>query len=841
MKRLLLFAAFGLLCYFGLTAQRSGVEAFEIGRDNLDERPSGKEADGLPGDFVLRNSKVEILVGGNLPLRRANMTTDYMTPIPGAVFDYDLRGGGNDQLTAFRPGAVGGRMSYVKIVENPGAAAAAIEAVRTGESGDGLYERHEYLLTRGADYVLVTSIYRNEGSRPREITPRAIFKREDETVRAGQIRTLDAVDPFDKRGFAWAPVDPVSMPESETLEPGDEATYEVAFAVGRSPLEAYGIVASARGKTGEITGKVVDPDGEPALHAALVASINGARIPAYPDADGAYAVRLPAGEHELELEDIGREPLTQTAVATAGETTTLDWEVSSASKVVGRITDAAGGPSPAKIQFLGRNGTETPDFGTVYRVHGNDHQYQTHNGRFEQQVPPGDYLLRITHGPEYDLVEREISVAPGETVEVEAELERTVDTTGWVSTDFHAHSTPSGDNYCNTDDRVINIAVEHLEFAPTTEHNRIYDWKPHIRKLGLSDRIKTVPGIELTGSGQHFNAFPLTPDPLAQDGGAPVWAYDPRINAVVLRNWGTPTLAGGSRYDLGRNARGEARERLFGGGPDRWVQANHPNVQEVFFDRDADGVRDGGFQGFEKMIDAAEVWSAEILNHNPLVSWPGREEKRPNRTFFWLQMLNQGRHVWCVAVSDAHRIFGNGVGNWRTYVPSSTDEPSEIDHAEIVRNAKAGRMMITNGPFLEVETADGLPIGSSITAEGYVDLKIRVQAANWIELDRVQVMVNGAMPEKLNFTAKKNPRMFREGVLRFEEMVRVPLQQDAHLIVAAVDSDSDLSLGWGRNPQGRMAPTAYTNPIYVDTGHDGFQANGDTLGHPLPDAKIASR
>jgi hypothetical protein len=344
--------------------------------------------------------------------------------------------------------------------------------------------------------------------------------------------------------------------------------------------------------------------------------------------------------------------------------------------------------------------------------------------------------------------------------------------------------------------------------------------------------------MELTGSGQHFNAFPLAPNPLEQDGGAPVWTFDPRINAIVLRDWGTPSLHGGNRYDSGANAR-NARDVRFGGGSDRWVQANHPSVQSVFFDRDEDGVRDGGFVGFEKMIDAAEVWSAEILNHQPMIPWRGRDEKVPNRTFFWLQMLNQGRHVWCVAVSDAHRIFGNGVGDWRTYVPSSTDEPSKIDHAEIIRNAKAGRMMITNGPFLEVETADGQPIGSTIHAEGYVDLKIKVQAANWIELDRVQVMVNGRMPESLNFKASTHPEMFRSGVVRFDQTVRVPLQEDAHLIVAAVDEDSDLSKGWGLNVQGQMAPTAYTNPIYVDTRHDGFQANGDTLGYSLPSAKLS--
>ncbi len=833
--RLSLILAFSLLCIYSLTARRGGVEAFEIGRHNTDQMPKGKEADGLPGDFVLRNDKVELLVGGNLPLRRANMSIEYVAPIPGAIFDFDLRDGDNDQLTALRPGDELGMMTYVRVVAESGDGTAAIEAVRTAPSGDGLYTRHEYRLEAGRQHVEITSTYRNEGPENKVISPRAVWKGLDQEAQAGEVRTGDSIDPFDKRGYAWAPLEPPSLPEEIMLRPGQSRTYRIVFAVAQSPLAAYGVVAAALGETGSLSGRVADPQGSPAARAELIVEINDTALKAYPDADGSYSLNLPPGSYKLGLEDLGREPLEQTVEIAAGKAAKLDWNVSPASMVKGMVRDSSGAPSPAKIQFLGRDGTKTPNFGTEYRVHGNSHQYQTHDGRFEQQIPAGDYLVRITRGPEFDLYEQEISVAAGKTVEINVSLRRSVDTAGWVSTDFHAHSTPSGDNYCNTNDRIINFAAEHIEFAPTTEHNRIYDWEPHINRLSLSDVLKTVPGIELTGSGQHFNAFPLTPNPLEQNGGAPVWTFDPRINAIVLRNWGTPSLHGGNRFDSEANAlQARARGVRFGGGADRWVQANHPSVQNVFFDRDEDGVRDGGFVGFENLIDAAEVWSAEILNHQPLATRRG--SSWPNRTFFWLQMLNQGRHVWCVAVSDAHRIFGNGVGDWRTYIPSSTDDPGEIDHAEIIRNAKAGRMMITNGPFLEVETAGGLPIGSTIQAEGYVDLNIKVQAPNWIDVDRVQVLVNGRMPKELNFTAKTHPRKFRQGVLRFDETVRVPLQQDAHLIVAAVDEDSDLSKGWGLNPQGKMRPTAFTNPIYVDTRHDGFQANGDTLGHPLPAA-----
>lgn len=834
LKRLLILSCFGLLFLYGLAAQRSRVEAFEIGRANVSELPQGKEADGIVGDFVLRNNKVEALVSGNLPLRRANMSTLYEAPLPGCVYDLDLRGAANDQLTAFRPGAEKGAMSWVKLVEGLPSGAAAVEAVRTAAAGDGLYTRHEYRLESDWQYVLITSTYRNEGEQPKTITPPAAWKGLDSEMQAGEVRTADSIDPFDKRGYAWAPIEPPTFPEEVELKPGEERVFKTALGVADSPLAAYGVVRSLVGETGEAAGRVADPEGAPAVHGDLSVEVEGVRLLHYPDAEGNYSFRLPPGDYALKFHDIGRDPLERPLSIQSGRTTRLDLAASKAAEVRIEIRDAAGGRSPAKVQFIGIKGTETPNFGTNYRAHGGDHQYQTHDGRVRQQVPPGDYLLRITHGPEYGMVEREIHVAKGETVEVAVTVERTVNTAGWVSTDFHAHSTPSGDNYCRTRDRLINFAAEQLEFAPTTEHNRIYDWAPLIERMGLSDRLKTVPGIELTGAGQHFNSFPLRPDPTVQNGGAPLWNYDPRINAVVLRNWATPSLyEGGTRYDTGANARYRDIPK-FAEGAERWVQANHPTVGRVFFDRNQDGVRDGGFVGFERLIDAAEVWSSDILNQDPVSKYERRGG--PNRTFQWLQMLNQGRRLWCVAVSDAHRVFGNGVGAWRTYVPSSTDEPGEIDHKEIIRNAKAGRMMITNGPFLEVTTGEGLPIGSNVTAEGYVDLKIRVETPNWLEVDRVQILVNGRQPEEYNFTAESHPAKFRSGTVRFDETVRVLLQRDAHLIVVAVGDNSNLEKGWGRNPYGKMRPVAYTNPIFVDVDRNGFQANGDNLGHPLPTA-----
>lgn len=838
--RIPIMLVFVLLLAWAMVAQRERVEAVEISRENKQLLPAGKEAEGIPGDFVLRNNKIHALISGSQPMRRANMRTENNFVTHGTLYDLDLRGADNDQITAFRPGGTGGEVSWVRVVENPGRGA-AIESVRTAAKGEGLYTRHEYRLEHDWQHLLITSTYRNESRGTKSIKPHAVWRGFEDSKEwdVNGIHIGDSTDPFDKRAYAWsAAPGGAALPAEVELAAGQEKVYQVVLAVADSPLAAHGVIAALSGNTGEVTGTLLDAAGTPASHASILIAVGNQTLPHYPDSKGNFSFRLASGAHRLNVSDIGRDNLEQTITVKAGAPTKLKLEAPPAATVHVELLDERGNPSAGKVQFIGVDGTATPNFGTSYRVHGGDHQYQTHDGKVTQQTPPGRYLLRITRGPEFDMVERRVELAKGQQVRVEATLKRTVDTRGWVSTDFHAHSSPSGDNYCGTDDRIINFVAEHIEFAPTTEHNRIYDWQPHIERLGLTRQLKTIIGIELTGAFQHLNAFPLTRDPLAQDGGAPVYNYDPRINALVLRNWGAPSqFPGGSQHDTYQNAR--VGVPYFGGGPDRWVQVNHPSVGRVFFDRDGNGVEDGGFTGFEKMLDAAEVWSEDILAGSPTIerSYQGKKVKAPNRTFGWLQMLNQGRHIWCVAVSDAHRIFGNGVGGWRTYVPSSTDEPGAIDPTEIIRNAKAGRMMITNGPYLEVTTKDGLPIGSTIHAEGGVELRIRVQAPDWLDIDRVQVMVSGRQPEEYNFTRKRHPAMFKDGVVRFEQTVRVLLQRDEHLIVAAIGEHSDLGKGWGRSPYGRMRPVAFTNPIYVDVDRDGFKANGDTLGHPLMTAK----
>lgn len=801
---------------FLLVVPLSAAEVFEAALGRETELIKGKEADGILGDFVLRNDKVEALISQNAPNRRANMSTFYGEDgvTPGAMYDLTLRGANNDQLVIYSP-CGHGHVSYVKIANVKEAGSAAVESVTTAAKNGGVFKRHEYRVKDGVQGIFITTVLRNESDKPQKTFTKDDFTRFDSTgITSDGIRWADAINPAHKCGYAFAMLKVTGIEKvTDTIElqPKQEVVISRFFAVGTSPAQAVGEVRQVKGdKVTVVSGQIYDETGKGVMSASILVPESENTVSGYPDAEGKFSLKLPAGITELTVTDLGRP---EAKISTMNPKAVLK----AASGIRFSVTDEDGKPLPCKAHFAPLN-EKTPklELGPKWRAHGCVDQYHSENGHFTQQLPPGKYHVVVVRGPEYSHLAKDITIDAGKIVDFKGTLKRLVDSKGWISADFHNHSTPSGDNVCDTDGRLINIAAEHLEFTPTTEHNRLYDWEPTIKALGLENHIKTVKGMELTGSRQHFNAFPFEPEPLKQDGGAPIWNDDPRITALTLRRW-----------------QGER--------PERWIQFNHPDLSNMFIDRNGDGVQDGGFVGVGDMIDGSESENGpgtNILAEAPFsvsrAAGSLAAKVSQNREFIWRQLLNQGLRVTAVGVADAHSVYGNGVGCWRCYLPSSTDEPAKIDWAELSPHAKAGHIVLSTGPFLEVTTQNGKIAGDEDRCTGGIDLNVRVQCTDWMDIDRVQILVNSRPDPKLNFTRKSHPQMFKEGVVKFAERIQVPLQQDAHLIVVVLDEDGDQKIGFGTSDYAKMRPCAYNNPIYVDADGNGFKPNGDTLGFDLP-------
>jgi hypothetical protein len=833
------------LSFLGTPAQAL-PEALEITAKTTQLLPRGKEADGNMGDFLLRNDRVEAVISGNLPLRRANMSTFYGADgiTPGCLYDLTLRGANNDQITVFTPAQQQGMVSWVRVL--PGAEEVSVECMVTSETGGGISRRHLYSVRDGWQGIKVTTTLKNETSVPLKTAFQDRWTNFTKTgIAPGGILWADSVDPADHCGYAVGPLEDPSgalkrLPGE--LQPGETLTYTRFLGVGTSPAAAVGAVCAQQGGSAKLAGSLLDAQGLPVsagavflrpMFAVLTPVPAGGKPVtnhpdsngrlagiAYPDKEGRFECTLPPGRYRLTATAPGR-PDTQLEIeALANALVRSDFKLGPVGGVRLDVRDEAGVSLPCKAQFLAQAGTEAVNLGPEQRAHGCRDQYHSEKGQFDVALPPGQYKVIVTRGIEYSHLEQTVEVAAGKPVLVQGVLKRLVDTKGWVSADYHNHTTQSGDNVCGVADRLINLAAEHIEFAPTTEHNRIFDWRPEINRLGLAPFLQTVVGMENTGKGEHFNAFPFEPVPFTQDAGAPVWNADPRLTALTLREW-------------------QKTE------PDRWVQINHPNLWSSFFEERGTGDKEGGFAGLVRMIDGYETQNgagSRILDGVPfhLGRGPqGGETVVWDREFLWLQMLNQGRRTSAMAVMDAHSVFGNGCGGWRMYLPSTSDDPSKIDWRENVRAAKAGCSYLTTGPFLQVSTLGGELPGATVRAEGgSVTLKVSVQCTDWIDIDRVQVLVNGRAPAALNFTRSSHPSFFSDGVLKFEREIKVPLKEDAHLIVVACSESSTLQTGYGSSSQSANRPLAYHNPLFVDVDANGFQPNGDSLGFPQTGKKV---
>ena len=162
---------------------------------------------------------------------------------------------------------------------------------------------------------------------------------------------------------------------------------------------------------------------------------------------------------------------------------------------------------------------------------------------------------------------------------------------------------------------------------------------------------------------------------------------------------------------------------------------------------------------------------------------------------------------------------------------SSTDDPTLIDWRELSRNSKAGRMILSTGPFLEVETGSGIIAGGHDRTSGPLKLKVKVQCSDWLDIDRVQVLVNGRQVPETNFTREENPEMFADDVVKFDQVLELELTEDAHLIVVAVGENHSLETGFGTSGQAKLQPIAYHNPIFIDP---------DALNGPLESRHAAA-
>jgi hypothetical protein len=798
---------------------------------------SGKELDWIYGDYLMKNDHISLVIAAPLATRDANMT---IRNIGGSILDLTLNHPSNDQLSAYTPTA--GRYLFHDPSE--------VTAGRDGDAvfwqcrssrslaKDGTTATVRYRLGDGDAFVESTVLIEgNEAQKVRAFDGvRAdgwfSFEKSDSTAyctdsffrqtigfkipvtqqppnwkqgRPYQLRYVDRhlqrTDGMLKWTVLLYPatslIDLISAAERSNLSP---AMYTFKVSPQTQPGKDVDSVNRAK-----VSLRSVDQKGEGTEEPHTLQT----------DDQGVAYARLVPGRYVAVASAIGYEDV-KVSFDSSQEGASVTLPLTAASGFDAEVTDDQGNHIPVKATIYSADGNH-PDFGlSSTRTFVQNCVYSVH-GRFRCPLDAGKYEIHFSRGPEYNSVRKQLEVVAKQMSTLKVKLDRVVDTTGWVSSDFHSHSSPSGDNTSDQYGRVENLLCEHVEFAPCTEHNRISSYAPHLQQMNLSHLMATCTGIELTGSPtpvNHQNSFPLHRHPHTQNGGGPRAASNPVVQIERLAMWD------------------DASEKL--------VQMNHPNLHQIYGDLDADGVPDNGFRGMLQWTDVVEVHPLEtIFQDIPNNPPSGRRMRIP--LFQWMQLLNQGYRIPGVINTDSHYNH-HGSGWRRNWIACSTDDPAKISTEEIVRQTEAGHIVMSTGPFLSVSGTSStspipaIPGDDLVTADGKVTLKVSAQCPNWLDVNRVQVFINGRPSEKHNYTRKNSPDLFGgfDAAGKFDSSLNLTLDHDAHLIVATIGEGMTMERVMGQR-FGTRPPIAVSNPIFVDVDGNGFQPNGDELGLPLPE------
>jgi hypothetical protein len=563
-----------------------------------------------------------------------------------------------------------------------------------------------------------------------------------------------------------------------------------------------------------LRGTVDDPAAR--IHIDLEAGVPVTEI--RPDPSGAFSARLPVGRYRARV------------VAPAGRSTSRDFEIAPGqtdlalppivlsppgsirlpSPFVGRLVFVPEGVAGNRVTGAhdSTSAVQFGDDGLGFRI--GDQRIPsglstpfvnlagTPDDPVQVAIPPGRYRVLATRGPEYEVAERSIEVKAGQTVSLEiAPLARVATTPGWIAADLHVHSGESFDSSLPQTRQVVAFAASGAEVLVATEHDRIFDPGPAIRRLGLEDELVSITGVEVTSAFEggdapftsgHFNAFPMRPRPEQYRGGAP------RFEGRRLRD----ALA-----DL------RALERP------PFLQLNHPRPApgepsgDTYFEHL--GPRDEPYDPTRALTESPndaliemsplhglrdlDYDGVELMNEENLVRY---RRMRAD----WLSLLLQGEARVATANSDSHRL-GVIVGLPRTYVRLADDTIGGFDEDGFLESLRAGHVYGSTGPLLDVrldETAIGdLHSGATGT------LHVRVDAAPWVPIGEWRVYVNGELVHRAAIGAGAT------------DSLAMSFERDAFVTVEVEGP----AVGIYREALPDFTPFAFTNPIFVDVDGNG--------------------
>jgi hypothetical protein len=442
----------------------------------------------------------------------------------------------------------------------------------------------------------------------------------------------------------------------------------VAAEIARKHLASglvRGAVAGSDGKAVELPVVVIEKQGKPYAWALGL--------------HGRYQLTLPEGEYMLyatakNYSQSERIPV-RIAAAAAAVRDFLDLRIPAS--VQWTVVDARNGtPLDARIsieegqkplvEFLGR-GTFFTDL--------------DRKGRADVPIAPGNYLFTVSAGGGF-LGERQhvrAAVAPGSVQTKSVAVMPLFDPPArhWYSADMHHHA-DQAEAVTPPADLARSQLAAGLDLLFVSDHDSTANHGP-LQAIAARRGIAFMPGIELSASWGHFNAYPLS------------------IGQKLAIDTATASID-----DIIREAR-----RLGAA----VVQVNHPFIPYGYFTSVSTGVAPGGFN---PAFDLIEINAEEPADDAKVLQtlWN-----------FW----NAGHHYYLAAGTDTHDVWHAESGAVRVF--AHIDGPLTAD--AFARALKEGHAYATFGPLVfpsvmfgdELKVKPGSPFTLSFDLESVAALE----------------------------------------------------------------------------------------------------------------------
>ncbi len=393
-------------------------------------------------------------------------------------------------------------------------------------------------------------------------------------------------------------------------------------------------------------------------------------------------------------------------------------------------------------------------------------------GPTTRSLPPGTYLVSVSHGMEHDVHQETLTLADGESRTVAVPLDRAIDTTGWVSTDFHLHSDLSTDSLHHVEDAVRIVAAEGIDVVASTDHDYVTDYGAILERIGLADALLVVPGVEVSSTVLgHIGGYPLVPDGSRAGAGAPLWfERSPRELFDALLARGDASLGGAI------------------------VQINHPRLRGTgYFDQVGLDRTTGRATADPASLDLPASTDLDDFGFDVIEVWNGYTRGDNEASFEDLLALAAlGRRFTMVGNSDSHRAE-LPAGAPRSYVRVRDDAAGAFDWDDVATSLRAGDVTVAAGIFVTAEV-------TGPRAAGSVPVQVRVQAAPWVDVTRLRIYAGQAVVLDRAITTT--------AAARVDETIDVPIGT-APFVVVRADGDAEAQ------PVFSFRPFGVTNPLDV--------------------------